>query len=258
MFTCTGRAVRATLTAVALSLLGWSAAPQAAFADEPPRSPGEYYAAELAALPEGEAVFLSDSLVGRYRLPALKKELRAEFSRLDVPFYVIAGPLPSTRLRAEQVLSAVHDRSGADGLYVYLQPAGGTVEAVAYGVDVPADDATAALLYSDELDYDASIGQTAEAFVTAALDPRIEQRVAQQREEYSTDSGDGVWESFTAELDPATYNGPANLGFLAGVLAGAVATIGLLAAWRLRAAATAGDRRGTAARARARRRGGRR
>ncbi|MGW6269964.1 hypothetical protein [Streptomyces sp. NPDC055060] len=67
-----------------------------------------------------------------------------------MPTYVMV--LPDQGLNAEQLLAAVHDRLGRDGLYVLVDDMGVT-EATAFGVRAPADDASAVALY--ELPYDA-------------------------------------------------------------------------------------------------------
>ncbi|MBD0669346.1 hypothetical protein [Streptomyces sp. CBMA156] len=76
------------------------------------------------------------------RLPrSLAPEIAALAERTGVPTYVLALPDGDAAL-----LALVHDRLGADGLYVVISGYG-TITATAFGVDVPVDEARRISLY---------------------------------------------------------------------------------------------------------------
>ncbi|MFF2659728.1 hypothetical protein ACFVUH_20500 [Kitasatospora sp. NPDC058032] len=118
----------------AASAASAAAAPTGQLTDGTSRS--ERLAEELRKNP----VYVSAALPRR--LPrSLAPEIAAVAERTGVPTYVLALPDGDAAL-----LALVHDRLGADGLYVLI--AGyGHITASAFGVDVPIDDARRISLY---------------------------------------------------------------------------------------------------------------
>ncbi|GAB3213344.1 hypothetical protein GCM10027294_44010 [Marinactinospora endophytica] len=209
-----------------------------------------HFAAELMEQPAGEAVVVSDALAGDYDLGLLEESLRRSFARLDVPHYVIAGPLIDSPTSWRDVPAIVHDRIGADGIYVYLGPLS-SLHAESYGVDLPVDDAE--LVVNDHLDYDTAIGATGADFVDLLLDPEVTAMAEEVRSGYATPEdvgGEGPVESFLEDIDPRRHNGAANLGFLAGTLAGAALTAGGIAVLVRRDRAKAAEEKAATAKGR--------
>ncbi|MFE6621982.1 hypothetical protein [Streptomyces sp. NPDC057740] len=101
--------------------------------------------------------------------------------RTGVPTYVLV--LPSLSGAEPGLLDAVHARLGRDGLYVLLDESRVT-DAVAYGVDAPADDASTVALY--ELPYDVGPLRRFERFaeVVAQGDAKAAARAEAAREKY--------------------------------------------------------------------------
>ena len=101
--------------------------------------------------------------------------------RTGVPTYVLV--LPTLSAADPGLLDAVHERLGRDGLYVLLDESKVT-DAVAYGVDAPADDASTVALY--ELPYDAGPLRSFERFaeVVAQGDEKAAARAEASREKY--------------------------------------------------------------------------
>ncbi|GHH20130.1 hypothetical protein [Streptomyces lanatus] len=106
-------------------------------------------AAHLADRLRANPVHITDQLpreIPRSTAPAFAEAAE----RTGVPTYVLV--LPTLSGAEPGLLDAVHERLGRDGLYVLLDESMVT-DAVAYGVDVPADDASTVALY--EVPYDA-------------------------------------------------------------------------------------------------------
>ncbi|GGQ20406.1 hypothetical protein GCM10010266_49420 [Streptomyces griseomycini] len=134
-----------------------AAVPQArAATDAPATARAAYLADRLRENP----VHITDQLPR-----ALPRSTAPDFARLaertGVPTYVIA--LPGQSLYASrELLTAVHDRLGRDGLYVLLDESM-VVAAAAHGVRVPAEHAATVVRY--ELPYDAGPLLSFERFV---------------------------------------------------------------------------------------------
>ncbi|WP_039933431.1 hypothetical protein [Streptomyces viridochromogenes] len=121
--------------------------------------------------PATQAAYLADRLRENpvYVTDQLPRELPVstapDFARLakrtGVPTYVLVLPSLSS-IDGRQLLGAVHDRLGRDGLYVLVDE-GEVAEATAYGVRAPADAASTVSLY--ELPYDAGPLLSFERFV---------------------------------------------------------------------------------------------
>ena len=139
----------------ALLVLGLGGGAATASAAQP--TPAAYLAEQLRHSP----VHVSDQMPRTVPLsakPAFVKEAR----RTGVPTYVLVLP-GAPGADPEGLLAAVHDRLGRKGLYVLLDGGGGSPEAVAFGVDVPARDAAMATTF--ELPYDAGALESFRHFV---------------------------------------------------------------------------------------------
>ncbi|PPS67653.1 hypothetical protein BV882_36520 [Streptomyces sp. 46] len=128
--------------------------------------------------------------------------------KTGVPTYVLVLPMWGST-DGEQLLGAVHDRLGRDGLYVLIE---GTdvAQATAFGVQAPAEAAVTVALY--ELPADAGPLRSFERFadVVAQGGAKATARAEAAREKYRDDDG-------PAEM----YIGPSdrqNQSFLTGVL----------------------------------------
>ncbi|WP_444960494.1 hypothetical protein [Nocardiopsis sp. M1B1] len=199
-------------------------------------TPAEHYAALLAQQPEGAAVVVDDALAGRYDPEELEADLHDSFGALDVPYHVVASPFPGAEQQwGGDVLPALVDRVGADGLYVLLQP-GSVPRALAEGVDLPVEAAADTVFYAPGTDYYGTpLGEVADAFTAALADPDAQATADRYRQEYSSDQGPTAWEEFLGDLDPTTSVGPENLGFLVSTATGALLTLSLFhVGWRLR------------------------
>ncbi|WP_047871359.1 hypothetical protein, partial [Nocardiopsis sp. RV163] len=199
-------------------------------------TPAEHYAALLAEQPEGAAVVVDDALAGRYDPEELEAGLHDSFGALDVPYHVVASPFPGTEPQwGGDVLPALADRVGADGLYVLLQP-DSVPRALAEGVDLPVEAAADAVRYAPETDYyGAPLDEVADAFTAALADPDAQATADRLRQEYSSEQeayrSPTAWEEFLEDLDPTTSVGPGNLGFLVSTATGALLTLSLFHVW---------------------------
>jgi hypothetical protein len=136
------------LTTLLLTFATLAAAPARA-ADAPaanrPSAPAAYLADRLREHP----VHVTDQLPRE-----VPRSMAPDFARLaertGVPTYVLV--LPGQSGSGEDLLGAVHDRLGRDGLFVLLDESG-VREAAAFGVDAPAEAARTATVF--ELPYDA-------------------------------------------------------------------------------------------------------
>lgn len=151
-------------------------------------------AAHLADRLRANPVHITDQLPRE--VPRSTARAFAEVAeRTGVPTYVLV--LPS--LSADPgLLDAVHERLGRDGLYVLVDESTVT-DAVAYGVDVPADDASTVALY--ELPYDAGPLRRFERFaeVVAQGGEKAAARAEAAREKY--DDGAEPADAYIDETD---------------------------------------------------------
>ncbi|WDZ89040.1 hypothetical protein [Nocardiopsis sp. HUAS JQ3] len=203
-------------------------------------TPAEHYAALLAEQPEGAAVVVDDALAGRYDPEELEADLHESFGALGVPYHVVASPFPGTEPQwGGDMLPALADRVGEDGLYVLLQHEGVPL-ARAEGVDLPVDAAADAVRYAPGLDYYGDpLDEVADAFAAALADPDAQATADRLRQEHSAEQDayrePTAWEEFLGDLDPTTSVGPSNLGFLVSTATGALLTLSLFhMGWRLR------------------------
>ncbi|MBB6173375.1 hypothetical protein HNR23_003435 [Nocardiopsis mwathae] len=120
---------------------------------------------------------------------------------MAAPFHVVATPKSlSGHLSGDDLVAAVQDRVGHEGLYVHMAIGHRTLDAFTTpGVDLPLADARSVLPTDDTLTHPVRTPRVAERYVDALLDPDLPERA----------------------------NGPAGPGFMTGtvaaVLAGATA-----------------------------------
>ncbi|MBR8643190.1 hypothetical protein KEF29_37310 [Streptomyces tuirus] len=198
------RLLRLLLTLCALTAVFATATP--ARAADPTERAADTQAAYLADRLRENPVYVTDQLPRE-----VPRSTAPDFARLakktGVPTYVLVLPMQSST-DGEQLLGAVHDRLGRDGLYVLFE---GTdiAEATAYGVRAPADAASTVALY--EVPYDAGPLLSFERFVDviALGGEKATARAEAAREKYRDDE--------PAEM----YIGPSdrrNQSFLTGSL----------------------------------------
>ncbi|MEU7717369.1 hypothetical protein [Streptomyces tibetensis] len=164
-------------------------------------------AAYLADRLRENPVYVSDQLPRE-----VPRSTAPDFARLakktGVPTYVLVLPMLSSAA-GRQLLGAVHDRLGRDGLYVLIE---GTdvAQATAWGVRVPAEAAATVALY--EVPYDAGPLRAFECFV----------EVIAQDHAKATARAEAARERFREGDEPAEmYIGPSdrnNQSFLTGIL----------------------------------------
>ncbi|MFV2197579.1 hypothetical protein [Nocardiopsis sp. LOL_012] len=191
-----------------------------------------HYAGLLSGEPEGAAVVVDRATGGPVRHTEIREELHAVFDPLEVPYYVVVTPFvgAGTPGGMDEILPAVHDRIGADGFYAVLAPEGNPVEMRAYGVDVPVRAATDAVRDDPGLDYDAPVTEVSRVLAAALADPAVAGEAAAERER--AERVPQGWQDFLDDIDPARFNGPENLGFLVGGVAGFSLTVGGWMVWR--------------------------
>ncbi|MFG3716305.1 hypothetical protein ACGF8D_00670 [Streptomyces massasporeus] len=184
--------------------------------------------------PDTQAAYLADRLrenpvhvtdqLPRELPPSTAPDFARVAKKTGVPTYVLVLPMMSST-EGDQLLGAVHDRLGRDGLYVLIE---GTdvARATAYGVRAPAEAAVTVTVY--ELAYDAGALASFERFVEviAQGEKKAAARAEAARERYQDDE--------PAEM----YIGPSdrrNQSFLTGILlTGVPLSILLLAAYARR------------------------
>ncbi|MFH8500264.1 hypothetical protein [Streptomyces coeruleorubidus] len=201
------------LALCSLSALFATAMPARA-ADSAPLTQAAYFADRLRQDP----VYVTDQLPRE-----VPRSTAPDFARLakktGVPTYVLVLPGESS-VDGRQLLGAVHDRLGRDGLYVLVDDMQ-VAEATAYGVRAPADAASTVAQY--ELPFDAGPLRSFERFVdVVALDgEKAAARAEAAREKYPDDG--------PADM----YIGPSdrrNQSFLTGILLTGVPLLILLTA----------------------------
>ncbi|MDG9708071.1 hypothetical protein [Streptomyces sp. DH10] len=183
-------------------------------ADTAPVTQAAYFADRLREDP----VYVTDQLpreIPRSTAPAFARLAK----KTGVPTYVLVLPGLSG-VDGKQLLGAVHDRLGRDGLYVLVDDTQ-VAEATAYGVRAPADAASTVALY--ELPFDAGPLLSFERFVdvVALGGEKATARAEAARENYGDDG--------PADM----YIGPSdrrNQSFLTGILLTGVPLLILLTA----------------------------
>jgi hypothetical protein len=211
------RALRLFLALWALTAVFATATPARA-ADTIPATQAAYLADRLRENP----AHVTDQLPRE-----VPRSTASDFARIakktGVPTYVLVLPMQSST-DGKQLLGAVHDRLGRDGLYVLFE---GTdlAEATAYGVRAPADAAVTVALY--ELPYDAGPLRSFERFVD----------VIAQGEEKATARAETARKKYQDDEPAEMYIGPSdrrNQSFLTGSLLTGVPLLIVLGAWYVR------------------------
>ncbi|MGW6544712.1 hypothetical protein ACWGBH_17900 [Streptomyces massasporeus] len=192
-------------------------------ADQAPATQAAYLAGRLRENP----VHVTDQLPRE-----VPRSTAPDFARLakrtGVPTFVLVLPMMSST-DGEQLLGAVHDRLGRDGLYVLIE---GTdiAHATAYGVRAPADAALTVTRF--ELPYDAGPLVAFERFV----------EVIALGEEKAASRAEAAREAYRDDEPAEMYIGPSdrrNQSFLTGILlTGVPLSILLLAAYARRGRTT--------------------
>ncbi|MBE2318628.1 hypothetical protein DVA67_021800 [Solirubrobacter sp. CPCC 204708] len=95
----------------------------------------DVFAASLKQSP----VFVSDSVTRRVS-DADRAALLREVERMPFPTYVVVAPYLSESLTGSEQLALLRDQLGEDGLYVYSDDRGNTLELAAFGVQLPISD----------------------------------------------------------------------------------------------------------------------
>ncbi|MEV6756228.1 hypothetical protein [Streptomyces sp. NPDC051214] len=221
------------LAALSFLLLIGGATPALA-APTAPDDAAPTQAAALATLLRADPVYVTDQLprdVPRSTAPQFRKLAQ----RTKVPTYVLVLP-DQGGVGGERLLAAVHDRLGRDGLYVLVDDMG-VVDAAAFGVRAPADDASTVALY--ELPYDAGPLLKFERFtdVIALGGKKAAERAESAREKNESSGGD-VPKMYIAPVDRD------NQSFVTGIALSGVPLliIGLspyIRRWRRRVTGTA-------------------
>lgn len=179
--------------------------------------------ARLADLLRRDPVYVSDQMP-RDVPPSTAPEFARLAAHTGVPTYVLV--LPDQDADGKALLGAVHDRLGRDGLYVLV----GSIDvdsAVAFGVNVPTDDASDIALYS--LPYDAGPLAAFRAFTGAVAEGA--DRAARQADVLRAEYGN------TGKHVPDAYidnDDRENQAFLTGYLLLGVPVLILLTGFYLR------------------------
>ncbi|MGA5363213.1 hypothetical protein [Streptomyces purpurascens] len=212
------RLLRLLLALSALTALFATATPARAADATTPVTQAAYLADRLRENP----VHVTDQLpreVPRSTAPGFARLAK----KTGVPTYVLVLPMQNST-DGKQLLGAVHDRLGRDGLYVLFEGAD-LAEATAYGVRVPADAAITVTRY--ELPYDAGPLRSFERFadVIALGGDKAGARAEAARETYQDDEPADMY------IGPSDRN---NQSFLTGILLTGVPLMIVLTAWYAR------------------------
>ncbi|MCY9784480.1 hypothetical protein KIK06_11315 [Nocardiopsis sp. EMB25] len=232
--TSTPRTLLLALVALVAAVAVVSGAAPAARADTAPADTAAAHLADLLAeQPDGREVVVSELLAGEYDVAALEEELRAEFDRLDTPYHVVVTPYLAGNLGSDTFLASLQDRVGEDGLYVHMNDGHTVVRAFTTpGVDLRTGDATTALMGDESYDHTSRLQDVAAGYVDLLLDPEIAARADAARDSFGQERAEeepSGWAEFVEELDPLSYNGPANTGFLVAMVGGGFLGLGLTA-----------------------------
>ncbi|NLU66894.1 hypothetical protein [Streptomyces sp. HNM0574] len=181
------RAPARVTAAVALLLAALTLLSSGAATAAPGAGPDESQTAYLAERLRENPVYVTDQaprVTPRSSAPAFAEQAK----RTGVPTYVMVLPSGVTAGQTD-LLPAVHDRLGKDGLYLLLNDRGYQTEAAAFGVDVPYEEAGRAALY--ESPHDATSLEYLTRFVDILrLGPAgAEARAESAERKYGVDSG---------------------------------------------------------------------
>lgn len=142
---------------------------------------GRTQAGYLAERLREDPVYISDQVPLEVPRSAAGEFAKAA-DRTGVPTYVLV--LPNAPTFTDQLLAAVHDRLGEDGLYVLVDAGMSWIDATSYGVDVPIRDAKSVTTY--ELPFDAWPIESFELFVEALTSDDVAERARAAREKYGS------------------------------------------------------------------------
>ncbi|WP_304450794.1 hypothetical protein [Nocardiopsis sp. YSL2] len=224
------RALLSPAVAVAAAVVLTASPVAADTSADTPTTPAEYYARLLAEQPEGAAVVVDPASGGLTDPAETAEAVHAAFGALDVPYQVVVTPFTGPGSAGfSRVLPALHDRLGADGIYVLLPPEGRPDEVRAYGVDLPVQAGMRAVDADPDLGYDAPAADVARVFAAALADPALAEGMAAEQER--AEAVPEAWTEFLDDIDPTRFNGPENLGFLAGSTAGLLLSAGGWIVW---------------------------
>lgn len=222
--------LRALLLTVAPALLLLSAPAAADTPDDdapavaPQPTYAEHFAGLLAQEPEGAAVVVDGAIGGPATPEEVERGIHEAFAPLGVPYHIVVTPFGSgTDGGMGAILPAVRDRLGADGVYAVLPPSGGFAELAVYGADLSPDDGRNAV-YDAEV-YGAPAHEVARVLAAGLAGSEVPEGFEEE------DEG-GFLAEFRADTDPTRYNGPENLGFLVGIVAGALLSGAGWITWR--------------------------
>jgi|GEM_PF-2209459 len=177
-------------------------------------------AARLAAALAANPVYISADIPRRVPR-SLAPRFAALAKRTGVPTYVMVLPDSSDR----DLLGTVHDRLNRNGLYVLVDEYG-LIEAQAYGVGAPADDASTVVLYGTPEDAGALEAFRTFADTIASGPAKAAARAAQLRARYG-DGGGHVPDEYLDSTARESQNFV--LGMALTGLAGLVLAVGRLA-----------------------------
>lgn len=160
----------------------------------------------------------------------MAEELHETFGDLGLPYYVVVTPFlgAGSEVGLQEIVPAVHDRLGSDGLYVVMEPEGRPLEVEAYGVEADATAAMDAANADPELDYDSPATDVAEVMAAALADPAVAEDLLAEQQRFWLFRADTL-----ADFHPSRRDGPENFGFLVGAVGGATVVAGGWWVWRL-------------------------
>ncbi|SHK07147.1 hypothetical protein SAMN05421803_11375 [Nocardiopsis flavescens] len=223
--------LRALLLTVAPALLLLSAPAAADTPDDaapavaPQPTYAEHFAGLLAQEPEGAAVVVDGAIGGPVPPEEVERGIHEAFAPLGAPYHIVVTPYlgAGTDGGMDDILPAVRDRLGTDGFYAVLPPSGGFTELAVYGTDLSLEGGRDAV-------YDAEVyGEPAHEVARVLAAGLSGSEVPEGFEE--EDEG-GFLAEFRADTDPTRHNGPENLGFLVGIVAGALLSGAGWITWR--------------------------
>jgi hypothetical protein len=168
-----------------------------------------------------DPVFVSDH-IPRAIGPADEERIREILAATGVPTYLVALPDHQGEPSGEPLLAALHDRLGADGLYVYMSATGIYLDAVAYGHDLPTTAAARAVTF--EMTHEHGPVERMERFVEVLTSDEAE---AIYDEAYARSQAEEPGDPLLTPEDQA---------FLAGTAASGVPLAALAVAWFVRRA----------------------
>ena len=188
----------------------------------------EHFAGLLDAEPEGAAVVVDGAIGGSVPPDEVERGIHEAFGPLGAPYYVVVTPFlgAGTEAGMDEILPAVHDRLGADGVYAVLPAEGGFTELRVYGTDLSVDGARDAAYDADLYGVPAhEVAGVLAAGLAGAERPRTPATGGERTDR-------GFFAEFRSDIDPTRFNGPENLGFLVGAVGGTLLSATGWITWR--------------------------